>query len=236
MQRSKRGRTFYLCFLGAALWAVASSAQEGSDMKAAEFVDLLAGPLEAHWRGYRQDDVPAGWKLEDGELTFRAVEGGRGDLITNQTYEDFELRLEWRVGPAGNSGIFFRVSEDQPATYNTGAEMQILDNDGHVDGRNPLTSAGSNYALHAPPRDVTRPVGEYNEVVLRVDGPRVRHWLNGELVVDYELWTDDWQALVDGSKFRAMPGYARNRVGHIALQDHGDPVAFRNIQIRRLGD
>ena len=212
--------------------AMAQSSEKSADGDG--YVDLLEGSLETHWRGFRRDDVPSGWQLEDGVLSFRAVEGGRGDVITKETYEDFELRLEWKVGPAGNSGIFFRVSEDQPATYSTGPEMQVLDNDGHVDGKSPLTSAGSNYALHAPPRDVTRPVGEYNEVVVRVEGPRVRHWLNGELVVDYRLWTDEWEELVAGSKFRAMPGYGRNRVGHVALQDHGDPVSFRNVRIRRL--
>lgn len=235
MQISTFGRWILPLCLGATVWAppVIAQGDAGSSGEAG-FTDLLVAPLEDHWRGFRKDTTPAGWRLEDGVLSFQVVDGGRGDLITRETYRNFELRLEWRVGPAGNSGIFFRVSEDQPATYATGPEMQVLDNDGHVDGKNPLTSAGSNYALHAPPRDVTRPVGEYNEVVLRVEGPRVRHWLNGELVVDYDLWTEEWEAMVAGSKFRSMPGYGRNRVGHIALQDHGDPVSFRNVRIRRL--
>lgn len=236
MQTSKFGAWFLVSCLAAAPWSIPTIAQEGADPDQSEFVELLAGSLGDHWRGFRKDDVPAGWQLEGGVLKFEAVDGGRGDLITKETYENFELRLEWKVGPAGNSGIFFRVSEDQPATYSTGPEMQVLDNGGHADGKNPLTSAGSNYALHAPPRDVTRPVGEFNEAVVRVEGPRVRHWLNGELVVDYQLWTDEWEALVAGSKFRSMPRYGRNRVGHVALQDHGDPVSFRRVRIRRLAD
>ncbi len=198
-----------------------------------EFVNLLTTGLP-EWRGYKQETVPSSWQVEGDELVFIPSVDGRGDLITRQEYADFELRLEWRVGPAGNSGIFFRVSEDQPAPYSTGAEMQVLDNELHVDGKNPLTSAGSNYALHAPSRDVTRPVGEYNSVRLLVVGPRVKQWLNDELVVDYELWTPEWKELVAGSKFRSMPGYGLNRTGHIALQDHGDPIAFRNISVRRL--
>lgn len=207
-------------------WGV--SGQEGSED--APVKSLLDASLQ-QWRGYKQEQVPAGWQMEEELLVFTPTEGGRGDLITRQKYSDFDLRLEWRVGVAGNSGIFFRVSEDQPATYNTGAEMQILDNEGHRDGENPLTSAGSNYALHAPPRDVTRPVGEFNAVRLLVEGARVRQWLNGVLVVDYELWTDEWKTMVAASKFASMPRYGLNRTGHIALQDHGDKVAFRNVAI-----
>lgn len=112
--------------------------------------------------------------------------------------------------------------------------MQVLDNAEHVDGRNPKTSAGSNYALHAPPRDVTQPVGLYNQVRIVVDGPHVEHWLNGEKVVEYELWSQEWEKQVAGSKFASMPDYGREKTGRIALQDHGDKVWFRNIKIRRL--
>ena len=101
-----------------------------------EYAELVSPALEA-WRGYKQEKVPSSWRVVGDELIFTPTEDGRGDLITREQFQDFELRLEWRVGPAGNSGIFFRVSEDQPATYNTGAEMQILDNALHVDGKNP---------------------------------------------------------------------------------------------------
>src|SRR5690606_30324656 len=107
-------------------------------------------------------------------------------------------------------------------------------NAGHPDGRNPLTSAGANYALHAPVRDVTRPPGEWNDVRLVVDGAHVEHWLNGEKVVEYELWSEDWEARVAASKFASLPHYGRARRGHIALQDHGDLVAYRSIMIRPL--
>ena len=142
--------------------------------------------------------------------------------------------LEWAVSAGGNSGIFFHVSEDQPRTYSTGPEFQILDDALHPDGKRPVTSAASNYALHAPSESVTRPVGEFNEARLRVEGDRVTHWLNGSKVVEYRLWTDKWKAEVAASKFAAMPRYGLNETGHIAIQDHGDEVWFRNVRIRRL--
>lgn len=193
----------------------------------------LTDDAATHWRGYRQSELPAGWQVVDGALT---RVGAGGDIITREQYDNFELTLEWKISPGGNSGIFFHVVEDSTlgAVYLTGPEMQVLDNAGHADGKNPLTSAGSNFALHAPSRDVTRPVGEWNEVRLLVNGAHVEHWLNGVQVLSYELWSDEWKQRVQASKFRDMPRYGLARSGHIALQDHGDWVAFRNIRIRRI--
>ena len=194
---------------------------------------ILGDNPATHWRGYRSADLPAGWQMVDGALT-RVAQGG--DIITRETYDNFELTLEWKISPGGNSGIFFRVVEDSTlnAVYLTGPEMQVLDNGGHADGKIPSTSAGSNFALHAPTRDATKAVGEWNQVRLVVNGAHVEHWLNGEKVVEYELGSDDWQQRVQASKFKAWPRYGTARSGHIALQDHGDWVAFRNIRIRRL--
>ena len=185
------------------------------------------------WRGFRQSDLPGGWQLVDGALT-RVAEAG--DIVTRESFENFELELEWKISPGGNSGIFFHVVEDSTvnAVYLTGPELQVLDNGGHPDGKTPNTSAGSNFALHAPVRDVTRPVGQWNQVRLAVNGAHVEHWLNGVKIVEYELWGDDWKARVAASKFKDMPRYGLARRGHIALQDHGDWVAFRNIRIRRI--
>ena len=194
---------------------------------------LLGDNPASHWRGYRRPDLPAGWRMVDGALT-RVAQGG--DIITRDTYENFELTLEWKIAPGGNSGVFFHVIEDSTlnAVYLTGPEMQVLDNAGHADGKVPITSAGSNFAVHAPARDMTRPVGEWNEARLLVNGTHVEHWLNGEKVVQYELGSDDWKQRVQASKFKSWPRYGTGRSGHIALQDHGDWVAYRNIRIRRI--
>jgi hypothetical protein len=188
---------------------------------------------QGDWRGFKKTELPAGWQVIDGALT---RVGPGGDIITKETYESFELTLEWKISPGGNSGVFFHVVEDSKLDYvwQTGPEMQILDNRGHADGKIPNTSAGSNFAMHAPTRDVTKPVGEWNQARLLVDGPHVEHWLNGEKIVEYELWSDAWARAVQASKFKSMPLYGESRTGHIALQDHGDWVAFRNIKIRRI--
>jgi hypothetical protein len=192
---------------------------------------LFNGRTIDRWRGYGQTSVPAGWQVRDGTLTRSqpAV-----DLVSVDEFADFELALEWRISPAGNSGIMFRVVEGPDPPYHTGPEMQILDNAGHADGRAPETSAGSNYALHAPSRDMTRPVGEWNAVRLLVHGNHVEHWLNGQKIVEYELGSPDWLARVRRSKFNEWPGYGRAKSGRLVLQDHGDVVSYRNIKIRGL--
>jgi hypothetical protein len=223
-----------VCTAGAELPVM--TAQNGvNTLTAAEKSDgwrlLFDGQTVKGWRGFRSDPPPAGWKAMDGALV---RDGGGGDIMTVEQFGDFELRLDWKIAKGGNSGIMFRVTQDGASTYETGPELQVLDNAGHKDGGNSMTSAGSNYALHAPVRDVTRPVGEWNEVRLVVNGAHVEHWMNGVKLLEYELWSPDWTARMTASKFAKMPHYGRARRGHIALQDHGDPVWYRNIKIKPL--
>ncbi len=175
--------------------------------------------------------MPDGWQVVDGTLTRVAP---AGDIITKEQFRNFELRLEWKLAEAGNSGIMFRVTEDQRRAWLSGPEMQVLDDARHRDGRVPETSAGSNYGLHAPKPGAVRPAGSWNSVRLLVRESHVEHWLNGIKVVEYELESPEWERLVSQTKFDTIPSYGRQRTGHIALQDHGDWVAYRNIRIKRL--
>jgi cytochrome c len=197
--------------------------------KSAGWKLLFDGRSLAGWRNFKKEGAVKGWEAIDGALV-RTGDGG--DIVTDAAYQDFELSLEWRVPAGGNSGVFFHVEDAGSYVWESGPEMQVLDNDGHPDGKNPMTSAGSNYALHAPERDLTRPVGMWNEARLVVKGPHVEHWLNGEKQVEYELWTPEWTESVAGSKFAKMPRYGRAQTGRIALQDHGDRVEFRNVKLR----
>lgn len=192
---------------------------------------LFDGQSTDAWRGFQKDHFPEGWQVVDG--TIHRVDKA-GDIITKEQFSDFELQLDWKVAGPGNSGIFFRVSEEEDAVWKTGPEMQILNNDVHRDGQNPLTRAGSNYALHAPAKEVVKPVGQWNHVRILVKGSNVELWLNGEKVVEYEIGSEDWNRRVAESKFSKFPKYGLVESGHIALQDHGDPVWFRNIKIRPL--
>ena len=206
-------------------------AEGRASMQQTGWKPLFNGRTLEGWRGFTSDAPPSGWSVVDGTL---ARTGSGGDIVTVDEFADFELRLEWTISPGGNSGLFFRVVNTGSQVWESGPEMQILDNARHADGKNPLTSAGSNYGLHAPVRDVTRPVGEWNDVRLVVNGPRVEHWMNGVKVVEYELWSPAWESLVKSSKFVTMPAYGRAKRGRIALQDHGDPVWFRNMTIRPM--
>jgi hypothetical protein len=192
---------------------------------------LFDGRTTALWRGFRQTTIPDGWKAVDGALT-RIGRGG--DIVTVDEFGDFELAIDWKLAPNGNSGIFYRVTEDDDVMWHTAPEYQIIDNAYNKEPLKPVQLAGANYDLDPPSRDATRPIGSWNETRIVVRGPHVEHWLNGVKVVEYELWSADWERRVRLSKFKDFPRYARARRGHIGLQDHGDRVAFRNIKIREM--
>lgn len=192
---------------------------------------LFDGRTMAGWRGFKKTTVPDGWKVVDGAIT---RVGSGGDIVTTQQFKNFELTIEWNIAPGGNSGIFYRASEDDEAIYWTAPEMQVLDDAKHPDGQSRLTSAGANYGLHEAPAGVVKPAGQWNQARLIVNGRHVEHWLNGVRLLQYELYSPDWEMRVHGSKFAPHPHYGRNTEGYIGLQDHGDRVAYRNIKIRIL--
>lgn len=197
---------------------------------------LFDGTSTDHWRGYDKDHLPAAWRIDDGTLAFVPGDGEGGDIISKGSYGNFELQLEWKISKGGNSGIFFDVveSDDYDAVYFTGPEMQVLDNEGHADGQLRKHRAGDLYDLIESTAEVARPVGEWNAVRIRQDHGHLTFWLNGTKTVETDLWTPAWDALVAGSKFREMPGFAKAHSGHLALQDHGNRVWYRNIKVREL--
>jgi hypothetical protein len=192
---------------------------------------LFDGKTTNGWRGFRQQQMPAGWTAVDGALTRVAK---ATDIVTVDEFGDFELRIDWNIGPNGNTGVFYRVTEEDDVMWHTAPEYQIIDNAYNKERLKPVQLAGANYDLDPPARDATKPIGSWNETRIVVRGPHVEHWLNGAKVVEYELWSADWEQRVRGSKFKDFPRYARARRGHIGLQDHSDRVAFRNIKIREL--
>jgi hypothetical protein len=192
---------------------------------------LFDGTSTKGWRGFRAKTMPSGWQAVAGNLT-RVSEAT--DIITEKQYASFELSIDWQISPKGNSGIMYRVTEADSDTYQTGPEMQVLDDAGHHDGQSRLTAAGSVYGLYPAPEGVVRPAGQWNQARIVVKGDSVQHWLNGVLMAEYVLGSPDWAARVAKSKFAQWPGYGKAKKGYIALQDHGDWVAYRNIKIRVL--
>jgi hypothetical protein len=192
---------------------------------------LFDGATLSGWRGYKTE-TPAGWNVQDGALVLAA--GRKGDLVTVEQFGDFELSLEWKISAGGNSGIIYRVGLGDPAPARSGPEYQLLDNARAKDNQIPTHFAGALYDLVAPPRDVTRPVGEWNEARVRIQGWKIEHWLNGTKVAEADLSSPAGKALVAGSKFKTWPRFATLARGHITLQDHGDSVSFRNVKIREL--
>ncbi len=199
--------------------------------KAAGWTLLFDGSTTKGWRGYQMTTVPAGWQVVDGALT-RVGEGA--DLITDGQYARFELSLEWMIAPKGNSGIMYRVTEADSFSYMTGPEYQVLDDEGHRDGLSRLTAAAAVYGLYPSPEGLTRPPGQWNQARIVVKGDSVQHWLNGTLAAQYVLGSPDFNAKVAASKFAKWPGFGKAATGHIALQDHGDRVAYRSIKLRVL--
>ena len=193
---------------------------------------LVDGTSTDAWRGYKTQAFPTSWHLADGALT---KTGSAEDLISRDEFGDFELTWGWKLAPNGNAGVFYRATEEYPKVYWSGPEYQLLDDAGHPDGKSRLTSAGAAYAIYPSPAGVVKPAGEWNVSRLVVRGAHVEHWLNGQKVVDYELWSPDWEAKVKASKFGQWANYGRAKRGHIAIQgDHEGALWIRYMRIREL--
>lgn len=208
------------------------------------WVVLFDGSNVDNFRGYNSETFPEkGWVVEDGTLKVmgsgKGEAGGGGDIITRKKYKNFELSLEWKVSEGGNSGIFYLAQEkaDQPI-WKSAPEMQILDNEKHPDaklGKDGNRAAGALYDLIPGNLEVVKPAGEWNEVKVLVYNGTVVHWVNGENVLEYHLWTEDWKSMVLNSKFKDYEDFVNPaEEGYIGLQDHGDDVWFRNIKIKEL--
>jgi len=209
------------------------------------WVLLFDGKTSKGWRGYKEDHFPGGWEVIDGTLHCKGSGRGEagnkegGDIVYNKDFENFDLQLDWKISKGGNSGIFYLGQETKDFIWKTAPEMQVLDNERHPDaklGKNGDRQAGSLYDLIPAKPQNAKPAGEWNHVEIIVYKGTVVHKMNGKTVLEYHLWTPDWDSLVAGSKFPALnPDWANvASKGLIGLQDHGDDVWFRNIKIKEL--
>jgi hypothetical protein len=193
---------------------------------------LFDGHSMAGWRGYKMAGMPDGWHVVDGTL---AKDGKTGDIITTDQLGNFELVIDWKIASGGNSGIFYRGTEEYDHIYWSAPEYQLLDDAAAPDGKSRLTAAGSNYGLYPSPAGIVKPANEWNTTRIVVRGAHVEHWLNGRKLLEYELWSPDWEQRVKDSKFKVWPNYGRAKSGVIGIQgDHDGALALRNVRVREV--
>ncbi len=203
------------------------------------WVLLFDGKTLNGWRTY-QHKPSTSWVAENGMLVSKADHSAtakHADLITDKEYGNFELQIDWKIPQKANSGIMYRVTEDQSQTFESGPEYQLIDDKGYANEIEPEQASGANYAMNAPSEVAANPVGEWNHTVIIVNNNHVEHWLNGKKVVEYELGSDDWKNRKEKSKWKDAAGYGAAKKGHIALQEsHGveGDILFKNIKIKEL--
>lgn len=220
--------------LGARLFAAEPNTLTAAEQSAGWKL-LFDGKSMHGWRGYKEEAIGKGWAVQGGALAL--TEAKAGDLVTVQEFGDFELSFEWKISEGGNSGVIYRSGFGDSAPYRTGPEYQVLDNVKAEDNKKPNHLAGSLYDIGAPPpRDFTKPVGEWNTGRIVVRGWHIEHYLNGEKVADLDLASAAGKEAFKASKFNGKDWekFASLAKGHIALQEHGHPVSYRSIKIREL--
>ena len=198
---------------------------------------LFNGKTLEGWRTFQNKPTDA-WSVKDGVLYCKPRSADktdkRSDLITENQFENFDLSLDWKISPQGNSGILYMVTESHSGAHLSGPEYQIIDDKNFPSKLEDWQKTAANYAMHTAPTAQPKPVGEWNHTRIVVNKGHVEHWLNGEKVVDYQLWTDDWKKRKTEGKWKDASGYGMSAQGHIALQDHGSEAWFKNIKLKQL--
>jgi len=233
---------FVLTLIMGNMFLQSASAQKDNTLTDAEkkagWQLLFDGKTLNGWKMYQNKPADC-WGAKNGEIYCKGSATDksdlRADLITAEQYENYELSVDWKIAPGGNSGIIYNVTEEYPASYQSGPEYQLIDDEGYPGGKlEDWQKTGSDYAMYTATSRPTKPVGQYNTSKIVVKGAHREYWLNGVKVVEFEAWSDDWNKRKSVGKWKDTPGYGMAKKGYICLQDHGSGVWFKNIKIRKL--
>lgn len=221
------------------LLTVMSYSSLEAQQKSKGFVSLFDGKTLQGWHTYGKTFTGKGWKVEDGAIHFdpKSKQDDSGDLVTDKEYGNFHLKIDWKVAPGSNSGILFHINEDAAKynqTYSTGPEMQVIDNDGHPDGKIIKHRAGDLYDLVKSSSEPVKPVGQWNTAEIISNKGKLEFILNGIKIVSTTQFDENWKTLIANSKFAKWAGFGIFKTGKISLQDHGEEVWFRNVMIKEL--
>jgi hypothetical protein len=196
------------------------------------WLSLFDGRTLNGWRVYGGQSQPGGWFVKDGALMKSQA---TDDIITSEQFSNFELQFDWKLSRGGNSGVFYRATEEYNKVYWSSVEFALLDDANARDGQSRLTSAGAAHSLYPSPAGIVKPAGEWNTAKIVVRGAHAEHWLNGKKLFEFEFGSPDWETRVKASKFAAWPNFGRARRGYIAFQgDHAGELALKNLKIREL--
>jgi hypothetical protein len=198
---------------------------------------LFDGKSLNGWRAYQNKETNS-WSVKDGVMYCKGSSTDksdlRADMITDKQYENFDLSVDWKISPQGNSGILYLVTEEFKAAYLSGPEYQIIDDLNFPQKLEDWQKTGANYAMDAAPTAAPNPVGQWNTTRIVVNKGHVQHWLNGKKLLDFQMWTDEWKKKKTEGKWKDAPGYGVSKKGHIGLQDHGSEAWFKNLKIKEL--
>lgn len=223
-----------LCFTAAlSSCALATSDNQlTSQEKSAGWTLLFNGKDFSGWHNFKQDTVSPKWEIENGAM--KLTEAGAGDLVSQSSYENFELQIDWKISEGGNSGIFILADEEGQYIFSHAPEIQVLDNEKAHDNKIDSHLAGSLYDMVAVHKSALKPAGEWNHVVIKLEDKLLQVSQNGVMTTNVVIGSSTWENLVNSSKFKGWEGFGTNQVGHIGLQDHGNVVWFKNIKIKEL--
>lgn len=227
-------------FVGCASEKKENAANENKELMNSEWIAIFDGTSTDGWRGYNAKELPSNWIIEEGALkSLGTGDDLGGDIVYGaRQFSNFELELEWKISEGGNSGIFYHVLEGEQykVPYENAPEYQLIDNLGFAEPLEDWQMVGADYAMYPadPTKQVVKPANEWNKSKIIFTTQKVEYWLNGEKVVEFVPWSEDWEARRNSGKWDNYADYGKSKTGLIGLQDHGSFIWFRNIRIREL--